>query len=79
MSYGIFDNPADAIEEAHWLADSISKPVAICDHGYPNMLVMPLSEADKATVIEVIQPKPWCGWHGEHSRSTDNANKEKQA
>ena len=75
MSHGIFNNPADAIDEAHWLADSISSPVAICDTGYPNMTVMPLSEADTTAVIEVVHPEPWCGWHGEYSRSTNREEK----
>ena len=76
MSYGVFNNPADAIDEAHWLADRISKPVAICDTGYPNMTVIPLHEADATTVLEVVNPEPWCGWSGEYNRSTNREEKE---
>ena len=76
---GIFDNAADAIDEAIWLADNISSPVAICDAGDIMMTVMPLSEADLASVYEIVRPDTRVGCNGEYRRSTDNANKEKQA
>ena len=72
---GIFDNAADAIDEAIWLADRISTPVAICDVGDIMMTVMPLSEADLASVYEIVRPDPRVGWHGEYSRSTNHEEK----